>query len=64
MRISRVAAAVAAGAATLLLTTTAPAAAVIDGTTDTTNSFPNVGGLQLLERRRVVRLLHRDAGGA
>jgi hypothetical protein len=31
----------------LLLTATAPAAAVIDGTTDTTNSFPNVGGLQL-----------------
>jgi len=31
----------------LLLTTTAPATAVIDGTTDTTNRFPNVGGLQL-----------------
>ena len=46
MRKSRVAAAV-AGTAMLLLTTTAPAAAVIDGTTDTTNSFPNVGGLQL-----------------
>lgn len=46
MRISRVAAAV-AGTAMLLLTATAPAAAVIDGTTDTTNSFPNVGGLQL-----------------
>jgi Trypsin len=49
MRKSRVAAAVAAGAATLLLTTTAPATAIIDGTTDTTNSFPNVGGLQLLD---------------
>ena len=46
MRKSRVAAAV-AGTAMLLLTATAPAAAVIDGTTDTTNSFPNVGGLQL-----------------
>jgi Trypsin len=46
MRRSRVAVAV-AGAAVLLLTTTAPATAVIDGTTDTTNSFPNVGGLQL-----------------
>ena len=46
MRKSRVAAAV-AGVAMLLLTTTAPATAVIDGTTDTTNSFPNVGGLQL-----------------
>jgi len=43
---SKVAAAV-AGTAMLLLTATAPAAAVIDGTTDTTNSFPNVGGLQL-----------------
>ena len=62
MRKSSVAAAV-AGAVTLLLTTTAPATAVIDGTTDTTNSFPNVGGLQLLDWR-VVRLLHRDAGGA
>jgi Trypsin len=31
----------------LLLTTTTPARAVIDGTTDTTNRFPNVGGLQL-----------------
>ncbi len=47
MRRSRVAAAV-AGAAMLLVTTTAPATAVIDGTTDTTNRFPNVGGLQLL----------------
>jgi V8-like Glu-specific endopeptidase len=47
MRTSRVAAAV-AGAAMLLLTTTAPATAVIDGTTDTTNMFPNVGGLQVL----------------
>ena len=46
MRKSRVAAAV-AGTAMLLLTATAPAAAVIDGTTDTSNSFPNVGGLQL-----------------
>ena len=46
MRKSRVAAAV-AGTAMLLLTATAPAAAVIDGTTDTTNSFPNVGGLQI-----------------
>ena len=46
MRKSRVAAAV-AGTAMLLLTATSPAAAVIDGTTDTTNSFPNVGGLQL-----------------
>lgn len=46
MRRSRVAAAL-AGTAMLLLTATAPAAAVIDGTTDTTNSFPNVGGLQL-----------------
>src|SRR5687768_8752673 len=48
MRKSSVAAAV-AGAVTLLLTTTAPATAVIDGTTDTTDSFPNVGGLQLLD---------------
>jgi hypothetical protein len=46
MRNSRVAAAL-AGAAMLLLATTVPATAVIDGTTDTTNSFPNVGGLQL-----------------
>ena len=46
MRKSRVAAAV-AGTAMLLLIATAPAAAVIDGTTDTTNSFPNVGGLQV-----------------
>jgi Trypsin len=46
MRRSRVAVAV-AGAAGLLLATTASATAVIDGTTDTTNSFPNVGGLQL-----------------
>jgi hypothetical protein len=46
MRKSTVAAVV-AGAAMLLLTTAAPAMAVIDGTTDTTNSFPNVGGLQL-----------------
>jgi len=46
MRKSMVAAAV-AGAAMLLLTTAAPAMAVIDGTTDTTNRFPNVGGLQV-----------------
>ncbi|MET0916526.1 MAG: S1 family peptidase [Jiangellaceae bacterium] len=35
------------GAAALMLTTTPPATAVIDGTTDTTGQFPNVGGLQL-----------------
>jgi hypothetical protein len=35
------------GASALMLTTTAPAAAVIDGTTDTTGQFPNVGGLQV-----------------
>lgn len=46
MRKSRVAAGL-AGTAMLLLATTAPAAAVIGGTTDTTNSFPNVGGLQV-----------------
>jgi len=46
MRKSMVAAAV-AGAAMLLLTTAAPAMAVIDGTTDTTSRFPNVGGLQV-----------------
>jgi hypothetical protein len=42
---SRVAAAVVGTA--MLLATAAPAAAVIDGTTDTTNRFPNVGGLQV-----------------
>jgi hypothetical protein len=31
----------------LLLTTTTPARAIIDGTTDTTDRFPYVGGLQL-----------------
>src|SRR5215212_2808811 len=36
------------GAAALMLTMSSPATAVIDGTTDTTNAFPNVGGLQLL----------------
>lgn len=46
MRISRAAAAV-TGAAALVLAITTPASAVIDATTDTTNSFPNVGGLQL-----------------
>ena len=35
------------GAAALLLGTTAPAAGIIDGTTDTTGAYPNVGGLQL-----------------
>jgi hypothetical protein len=47
MRTSRLAAAV-TGATALLFTMTTPAAAIIDGTTDTTNAFPNVGGLQLL----------------
>ena len=47
MRKPRFLAALFASAA-LLLTTTAPATAVIDGTTDTTNRFPNVGGLQIL----------------
>ena len=47
MRRSRVSATV-GGTLMLLLATTAPAAAVIDGTTDTTDSFPNVGGLQIL----------------
>jgi hypothetical protein len=46
MRISRSIAAL-AGAAALVVTTTSPGAAIIDGTTDTTNMFPNVGGLQL-----------------
>jgi len=46
MRKSTIAAAV-AGAAMLLLITSAPAMAVIDGTTDTTSRFPNVGGLQV-----------------
>ena len=36
------------GAAALLLATTSPATAVVDGTTDTTGQFPNVGGLQML----------------
>ena len=36
-----------AGAAALLLAATSPAIAIIDGTTDTTGRFPNVGGLQL-----------------
>jgi hypothetical protein len=35
------------GAAALMLTMSSPATAVIDGTTDTTGKFPNVGGLQL-----------------
>lgn len=35
------------GAAALMLATTSPATGVIDGTTDTTNAYPNVGGLQL-----------------
>ncbi|HEX6355634.1 S1 family peptidase [Actinophytocola sp.] len=47
MRTPRVAAAV-TGAVLLMLTTAAPATAIIDGTTDTTNRFPNVGGLQVL----------------
>jgi len=46
MRSSRTVAAL-VGAAALIMTTTGPATAIIDGTTDTTNSFPNVGGLQL-----------------
>jgi hypothetical protein len=37
-----------AGVAALLMATTGPATAVIDGTTDTTGEFPNVGGLQIL----------------
>lgn len=45
MRVSGTFAALTA-AATVLLTTAAPADAVIDGTTDTTNQFPNVGVLQ------------------
>jgi hypothetical protein len=35
------------GSAALMLATTLPATAVVDGTTDTTGRFPNVGGLQL-----------------
>ena len=46
MRHSRTTAAL-VGAAALLLGTTAPAAGIIDGTTDTTGAYPNVGGLQL-----------------
>ena len=46
MRLPRMLAAL-AGAAALLLVATGPATAVIDGTTDTTGRFPNVGGLQL-----------------
>jgi len=47
MRRSKIVSAL-AGAAGLMLTVTSPATAVIDGTTDTTNAFPNVGGLQIL----------------
>ena len=46
MRLPRIPAAL-AGAAALLLAATSPAIAIIDGTTDTTGRFPNVGGLQL-----------------
>ena len=46
MRLPRIPAAL-AGAAALLLAATGPAIAIIDGTTDTTGRFPNVGGLQL-----------------
>jgi V8-like Glu-specific endopeptidase len=42
------AAALAAGTSALLLTTATPATAVIGGTTDTTNIYQNVGGLQIL----------------
>lgn len=45
MRKSRTAAAL-VGVAALLLTSTGPATGVVDGTTDTTGRFPNVGGLQ------------------
>lgn len=47
MRRHKIIAALVAAAA-LMLGTTAPATAVIDGTTDTTGQFPNVGGLQIL----------------
>jgi hypothetical protein len=47
MRKSRIVAALGTAAA-LMMATTAPAAAVVDGTTDATGLYPNVGGLQIL----------------